>query len=274
MASLSDRAERLGHEANSSTWLDLGIRGGLVAYGVVHLLIAWLALQLAFGEREGEASNSGAMQQLAEQPFGTVLLWLVALGMLLLVAWRVLEALVANSEEDGADRAKKMVGSLGKAAIYAAIGVSAVRVAVGSGGGGKSGSDTMTAQVMGWPGGQFLVGAVGLGVVGYGLHHLWRAWTDEYREQLDGEGQSGSTGTAYLWFGKIGYAAKGLAVAIVGSLFVYAAATHDPKKSGGLDEALREVLEKPFGPVLLGAIALGIACFGLFSFARARHLSR
>ena len=74
--------------------------------------------------------------------------------------------------------------------------------------------------------------------------------------------------------GKVGYIAKGVAIAIVGGLFCYAAITHDPKKSGGLDQALQTVLEQPFGQVLLTAIALGIAAYGVFCFARAKHLSR
>ena len=81
------------------------------------------------------------------------------------------------------------------------------------------------------------------------------AWTDKFAEHLTAKGKSGESGTAYIWFGKIGYAAKGIAIGIVGVLFLYAAVTHDPKKSGGLDQALQEVLEQPFGPFLLGVIA-------------------
>ena len=77
-----------------------------------------------------------------------------------------------------------------------------------------------------------------------------------------------------MLFGKVGYIAKGVAIAIVGGLFCYAAVTHDAKKSGGLDQALQTVREQPFGQVLLVVIAAGIACYGLFCFARAKHLSR
>jgi hypothetical protein len=103
---------------------------------------------------------------------------------------------------------------------------------------------------------------------------FYRGLSEGYREHLESEGQSGDLGRAYLLLGKVGYVAKGGAIGIVGGLFVWAAATHDPDKSGGLDDALRTVLEQPFGPLLLGAIAIGIACYGLFCFARARHLSR
>jgi hypothetical protein len=103
---------------------------------------------------------------------------------------------------------------------------------------------------------------------------IWRAWSGKFAEHLDVEGKTGDSGKAYLAFGKAGYTSKGLAFGIVGLLFGYAAITHDPSKSGGLDQALHKVLQQPFGQVLLIAIALGIACYGLFCFARARHLSR
>ena len=124
------------------------------------------------------------------------------------------------------------------------------------------------------PGGQLIVGAVGLAIIGYGGSLVYRGWTEKFREHLDAQGQAGKDGSVYVLLGKVGYIAKGVAIAIVGGLFCYAAITHDPKKSGGLDQALQTVLEQPFGQVLLTAIALGIAAYGVFCFARAKHLSR
>ena len=158
-----------------------------------------------------------------------------------------------------------------KAVLYAAIGVSAVQVAVGDG--SKGGTDSWTAELMGMPGGQLLVGAVGLGIIGYGLHQVHKGWTESFREDLEAGATNGDVGSAYVVLGKVGYVAKGIAVGIIGGLFVWAALTHSAKKSGGLDVALQTVLEAPFGPVLLGAIALGIISYGVFCLARAKHLS-
>lgn len=266
----SDTAE----QAHESDWLDHAIRGGLVAYGVVHLLIAWLAVQLALGEKEDSASNSGAMQYLAQQPLGEVLVWLVAIGMFLLVVWRLLESAFGyRAESDDTKRWRKRATSIGKAVIYGAIGWSAVQTATGSGG-GKGGTDSTTAKLMQLPGGQLIVGAVGLAIIGYGGSLVYRGWTEKFREHLDAQGQSGTDGSAYVKLGKAGYIAKGISIALVGGLFGYAAITHQPKKSGGLDQALQTVLEQPFGQVLLIAIGLGIAAYGIFCFARAKHLSR
>ena len=261
-------------QVDDSNALDLAIRAGLVAYGVVSLLIGWLALQLALGDKEGNASSSGALQQLAEQPFGQVMLWLVAVGMFLLVVWRVLEAIRGEDDDDGASEAGKRAVHVGKAVLYGFIGFTAAQTAMGSGSGGGGGTDGITATVMNWTGGQFLVGAVGLGIMGYGAYQVYYAYSDKFREKIDAEGKSGNTGTAYVVFGKVGYTAKGVSLLVVGGLFAYAAATHDAQKSGGLDQALLEVLQAPLGPFLVGAIAVGIMCYGLFCFARARHLSR
>jgi hypothetical protein len=277
---LSDRAERAGKQANDSEWMDRAARTGLVAYGLVHLVIAWLAVQLAFGDKEESADSTGAVQQLAEQPFGQTLVWAVAVGMFLLAVWQGLEAVVGHREEDGFTLARKRVTSAGKAVIYVVIGISAVRAASGSGSssgsgsGSSGGTDSMTAKVMDWPGGQLIIGAVGLAILGIGGYLVHKAWTEKFAKDINAQGKSGSSGTAYLWFGKAGYTAKGVAFGIVGGLFLYAALTHDPKKSGGLDQALHKVLQQPFGPFLLVVIAVGIACYGLFCFARARHLSR
>jgi hypothetical protein len=127
---------------------------------------------------------------------------------------------------------------------------------------------------MNWPGGQLIVGAIGLGIIAYGVSLVIRGWTEKFREHLDAQGQSGQDGSAYVTLGKVGYIAKGLAIIAVGGLFVYAAATHEAKKSGGLDQALHKLLGYPFGPVIVGAVGIGIAAYGVFCFARAKHLSR
>jgi len=256
-----------------SDWIDWVARAGLVAYGVVYVLIGWLALQLAWGDRSGKPSSSGALRELAQQPFGEILLWIVSIGMFLLALWQLVEAGFGHRDEDGKKRVAKRLASAGKAIVYIVIGYSGVKIAIGSGSSGK-GEETFTAKLMNLPAGQVLVAAVGLAIIGFGVFQLYRAWTEGFADKLDSEGRSGKSGTAYIAFGKAGYTARGVAFAIVGGLFVYAAVTHDAKKSGGLDQALFEVLDQPFGPFLLTLVALGLVCFGLFTFAQARHLSR
>jgi Domain of Unknown Function (DUF1206) len=272
MTDIGNRADQVGYEVQHSKTLDWGIRFGMVVYGVVHLVVAWLAVQLALGAHQEQASQQGAMQTLAHQSFGPLLLWLIAIGMFVLALWRVLEVFVGHQEYDGGKRWRRRVTSAFKAVIYGYIGYLAFSFAIGSG--SSSNGTSYTKTLMNQPYGPWLVGGVGVAIAVYGLSYARRGWTEKFMENLDARGTMGDTGTAYRWVGKVGYIAKGIAFMVIGGLFVAAGVTHDAKKSGGLDDALRTVVQQPFGPFLLILIAAGIACYGVFCFARARHLSK
>lgn len=268
-------ARRHGRRARNHSALDLAIRLGIVSYGIVHLTVAWLALQLSWGRSSGQASGSGALRTLAQQPMGRILLWVVAIGFLALVVWQLLEAARGHNDEDGAKRTAKRLGSLGKAVLYGVLGATALSLTIGAGS-SSSGSteETWTARLMNMPGGQLLVAAVALGVVCYGIFEIGLAITATFLDKLTPRGQARDLGRLVKMLGRAGYASKGVAVIIIGGLLAWAAATHDAQKAGGLDEALKTMLDQPFGPYLLTVVALGIGCFGLFCFAWARHLDR
>jgi hypothetical protein len=270
---VSTRAEQAGRRADDSPWMDRGVRVGLVSYGVVHLIIAWLALRLAFGESSGKASSQGALQQLAQSGLGRISLYVVGVGFVALVVWQALEAIWGHRDEDGGKRTLKRVTSAGKVILYGALAASAFKIAAGSSSSG-SGTDGFTARLMRMPGGPLLVGAVGVGVLVVAGFLGYRGWTEKFKSKLDVDGQTGNDGRAFILFGTAGYLSKAVALAIVGVLFILAAFTHDPGKSGGLDVALRKVLQEPFGSPLLVLIAIGFACYGVFCFAWARHLDR
>ena len=267
------QARKLGRTADNSSALDHAVRIGLVAYGVVHLLVAWVAAKLALGDRSENASTDGALGQLAQTPVGGVLLYVVAAGFGALVLWQLVEAVGGHRDEEGSRRLLERLGSVLKAVLYGSLGWSALRIAMGSGSDG-GGTDATTAKVMVMPGGQLLVGLVGLAVAGYAARQVYRGLSESFMDNLTARGRIGEAGTAFVTFGKVGYVSKGLAFLVVAGLFVWAALTHDPRKSGGLDQALQKVLEQPYGSVLLLALAAGIACYGLFAFAWARHLDR
>lgn len=243
-------------------------RGGYVASGVLHLLIGWLAVQLALGQTEGQADQSGAFRAVARMPGGEVLLWLVAVGFTALALWQLATAVVGvpNAENQLAARAK----SVAKAVLYGALAVTGVRYAQGSGGSGGSGSEeSLTARVLAMPGGAWLVGAAGLVIVGVGGYHVVKGVRKKFLEDLAGTGGS-AVRPVVVRLGQAGYVAKGIALGVVGGLVVAAAVTTDPEQAGGLDEALHTMRDQPYGTVLLLVVGLGIAAFGLYSFARAR----
>jgi len=260
----------------NSAWLDRGVRLGLVVYGVVHLIIAFTTVQLAFGDSSGQASQQGALSQLARSPLGDTALVLVAVGLAAMVVWQLTEALVGHTDAEGGARVVKRVASLAKAVVYGVLGFSAGQMVLGSGGSSSGGSSTdgLTARLMSAPGGQLLVGAVGAGIVAVGGYLAYKGLAEKFTKHLDVRAAWGRRREPIVWLGKVGYCGKGAALAAVGALFVVAAAQHDAQESGGLDVALQQLLREPFGPALVVAVGAALGCFGLYCFAWARHLDR
>ena len=273
-------AQDTARRAGESDALENLARVGLIAFGVVHLLVAWLAVQLAwFGGGGESADQSGAMATLAESPVGKPLLWIVAIGLIALAVWQAAEVLRWRSgwSASGKERTKalrKSGNALVKAIIYVALAVLAIRFATGSGQSSSSSQQETTAGVFGWPGGQFLVGAAGLILIGVGAWHVRKGLNKHFLKQIDTSGASPSAVRLVTRLGQVGFPGKGIALAGVGGLLVWAAVTFDPSKAQGLDGALHGVLELPFGRILLTLIAVGIAAFGAFCFVRARYPER
>jgi hypothetical protein len=266
--------------AGESDTLEHLARVGLTAYGVVHVLVAWLAIQLAwFGVSGESADQSGAMSSLKETTFGTPLLWIVGIGLIALAAWQAAEVLRwrAGWSASGKTRTRALRRSgraVVKAVMYAALAVLAIRFATGSGQSSSSSQQETAAGVLGWPGGQWLVGAAGLVLVGAGAWHVRKGFTKHFLNEIDTTGCSPKALRLVTRLGQIGFPGKGIALAGVGALLIWAAVTFDPSKARGLDGALRTLLDLPFGRILLTLVALGIAAFGAFCFVRARYPER
>lgn len=264
----SRRAPGGARRVHGSRGLRLLARAGYAASGVVHLLIGWLAVRLALGSSSGSADESGAFRQLASAPAGMLILWAVTVGFAALALWQLAEALagvpgVATAQEVGA-----RVKAAGKGVLYGVLAATSARYAVGDGGGG--GQESLTATLMQHPAGRWLVAAAGLVIVGVGVFHVVKGWRRKFLEDLRGTG-GGSVGVAVVRLGQVGYVAKGVALTVLGGLFVAAGVTHDADRAGGLDDALQAIRDQPFGTVLLVVTGAGIAAYGVYSFARARY---
>jgi hypothetical protein len=272
-------AQDTARDAADSDVLENLARVGLIAYGVVHLLVAWLALQLAWSGSEQSADQSGAMATLAEQSFGKPLLWILAVGLIALAAWQAAEVVRWRSgwSASGKRRTKalrKSGNALLKAVMYIALAVLAIRFATGNGQSSSQSQQETTAGIFGWPGGQFLVGAAGLILIGSGVWHVRKAVNKHFLKQIDTSDASPGALKLVTRLGQVGFPGKGVALALVGGLLIYAAVTFDPSKAQGLDGALHAVLQVPFGRILLTLVAVGIAAFGAFCFVRARYPER
>lgn len=242
-------------------------RLGYLTYGAVQLVLAALVFQIAWGRTAAEASTSGAIQSIAGQPVGLLLVWVVAVGMLLLAVWQGVVAFTANEGRWAT------VSAVAAAVAYGAVSVIAARFALGAGGGGDSDQRTEQAAstVFDLPAGQWIVAVVGLVIAAVGARHMHKGATSGFTDDLSADALDGRWAGVVLWLGRVGYAGRGLAYVTVGGLIAAAGVTRDADQAGGLDEALSRMREQPAGPVLLTIVAAGFAAYGVFCFVRARY---
>jgi hypothetical protein len=252
-------------KASDHPALEAAARVGYATSGVLHLLIGWITLQVAFGGGGKNADQSGALASLAGNGAGKAALWVGVVGFLGLAIWQVVDALVGHPGEDkGAWGGRAKAG--GKAVVYLALAWSAFEFARGKSSSSRSQSVDFTAKLLEKPGGRALVVIIGLAIIGVGVYHVYKGAKKTFLEDLQDD-----PGTWATRAGQIGYIAKGVALVIVGFLFAAAGVHKQAKEASGLDGALKSLRDEPFGPGLLVAMAVGFAAFGLYNFARARH---
>ena len=263
------RAADAADDATDSRGFVLAARAGYVAAGLLHVMIGVIALRVATGG-SGSADQSGAVAALAGSPGGTVLLWACFLGCAALAVFLFSEIFFGATQRSDRDRLKHRVKMGGQAVVYGAIGAVFGTYALGGTSDSSGSTQSLSARLMAHPAGTVLLIAVGLGLVVAGAFFVHRGVTRSFRENLK-RLPPGTAGRAVLWLGTAGYAAKGVALAVLGVLVVVATVRSDPEQSSGLDGALKALQEQPFGAWILGAVALGLICYGAFMVVRARY---
>jgi Domain of Unknown Function (DUF1206) len=250
-----------------SRWVVLLGRVGLVGLGVVQVLIAWLATQVALGSTKESAGKDGALQELAGKSWGGALLWVIGVSLFALALWQLGEAIWGRKSGGGA---LKRAAHVAEALVFGALAFSAVKVAASGKSQSNSAQAGLTKKVLDAPAGQVLVVIAGLVVIGTAVYLVVKGAKKKFLRDLDLATASATTRKTTTLLGQTGYIAQGIAWGIVGILIVIAALQHDPKKATGLDTALATLAQQPYGTVLLLIVALGLACFGVYCFLDAR----
>ncbi|AEV87449.1 membrane protein [Actinoplanes sp. SE50] len=271
MSSATSNVKYHASRAANSKPLEYLARGGFVGYGIIHLLFAWIALQVAFDGSGKESDQSGALSELAAKPFGKALLVIIAIGLFAMALWQLFAAIDGQSGEQNRSAVAERVTSGIRAVLYVYLGWVAIKVVRGANASMGDNSESRSAGLMQHSGGRWLVGLAGLVVLGVGIGIFVYGLRKKFTKRLDTAKMPASARQTVIRLGMAGYSAKGLAYAIAGVLFLTAAVTYDPDKARGLDAALKTLAGHPWGVWLLALIALGIAAFGVFCFAQAKY---
>jgi hypothetical protein len=270
MTSATRSASLSAKQVARSEPVKIGVRVGILSYGVTHLLIAWLALQLALGGSRERADQGGAFETVAAQPLGRVLLWVLVVGFAAVALWRLEQAIWGYAYvSDRAQNLRKRAASGAKVVLFAVLAVLAARTAANGSAGGNGGQKA-TAGVLALPGGRFLVGFVGVVILVVGAVKVKQGWDKKFTEDMNLP-TSPHARKVTVRTGEVGSVAKGVAIALIGALVVLAAVTSRPDEAAGLDAALRTLAAQPYGIVLLVAVALGLAAYGVFCAFDARY---
>lgn len=269
---VGNQAEQAAQDAAANPWVERLARLGFAAKGIVYALVGLLAAQAAFGSGGQKTDAQGALRTIVTQPFGQILLSLVAIGLLGYALWRFVEA-AADPEHKGSD-AKGILqrcSYVGNGLIYAGLALTAARIVLGSNGSSGNASRDWTARLLAQPFGQWLVGTVGALVIGLGVYQFYAAYKAKFRQKLKLDEMSNAEQAWTVRIGRLGLAARGVVFAVIGFFLIQAARQSNPNQARGLGGALESLEQQPYGSWLLGTVALGLIAYGTYYIIQARY---
>ena len=254
------------------------VRLGFASKGFIYVLIGVLAILpiIGMGQGGGSGGQKHAIIWLMEQPFGIVLVALVALGLLFYAFWRITRAFSNNPRYEGLKGVVKRIGMGISGVLYGGFAFYAgylVFQAINGGGGSSSGNQKMEAIQMlmekSW--GRILLIIIGVILIGRSIYYVYIAVTGKYKERVQGYGLEEKYADYLIKSGMLGFIARGIVFTIIGFFVIRAVIQHDPDSaSNGIGEAF-QFLQSTGGNILLIVIALGFICYGIFMFMQAKY---
>lgn len=259
----------------AKSWVIPLARFGYAAKGAVYAVVGVVSAWGAFEAGNQTTGSRGALETILQQPFGQVLLGIVALGLFGYAVWRFVEAIL-DAENKGAGWK-----GIGIRILYAVVGFVYLSLAYSAaqmifGANNKAGNDVKaaeewTAMLLSQPLGQFLVAAIGFGIIGFGVYQFYKTYTKKFLEKLKTDEMSKDMQKTATWLGQIGLTARGIVFSIIGIFLVQAAIAYNPDQAAGLSGALRSLEQQPFGPFILGVVALGLIAYGVYMYVLAYY---
>ena len=274
---MSNQSFGSANSSDTAQWIEILARFGYAAKGVVYALVGVLAVQAAFNWGGKVTGSQGAFETIANQPFGKVMLFLVAVGLVGYVIWRFVSAIFdPEHNEDGVKNILRRLSYAVSGLIYGSLAFAAFRIVFSSGSsssssGNSGSSNQQTATLLSQPFGRWLVGLVAAGAVAYGFYCLYRGIKTKFRKKLKMAEMSSTEQTWAVRIGRFGLISKGIVSVIVGYFFAQAARSSDASEARTTAGALQAIQQGPFGAVLMGIIALGMLAYGIHLMVQARY---
>jgi hypothetical protein len=254
-----------------STAFEVLSRAGFVARGLIYGIIGLFAIEVAVSDTGKLTNQQGAIRTVANQPFGELLLLLLAIGLGGYALWRLFRAALGHGPED-TDSTLERLGGLGSGLVYGGLCIASIKLLTGSSAASPSSKpDQTTAGVFDWPAGRWLVGLAGVVMLGVAAYQLLKGVRQSFLEELKTGEMSAGLKTWVTWIGTIGHIARAVVFGLIGWFLLKAAYEFEAREAVGLDGALTKLLQAEYGPWLLGFVAAGLIAFGVYSISEARY---
>ena len=250
------------HKTLLPTLARVGLSAKGFTYCLLGILLVLSALQL---QSSKNATSSGVFSQVLDLPAGSILLILLIFGLLCYTGWRMIQAFGKSSKEVPA-RARYFFSGIS----YAALAFSAYAILNGNGGGGNQ-NQAWAREILSKPMGQWLLGIGALIMAITGGYQIWYGLSEKYTKHVQKIHAQNSSSEILLRSGKIGYIARGLVWLLISYLVFKAALNSNPGEAGGSAKAFKLVENASLGSFFLIVIALGLVCYGIFCFLRAKY---
>jgi hypothetical protein len=266
-STISDAADAAEAASNTKA-LDVVARSGFAVMALLHIIVGAIAIALALGH-PGQAEPTGAIEQLAANPWGPAIMWAGMVGCGGLSLWQLSEATLRARHLPRKERIGKLISSGFLAIAYGSVGLSFAGFAVGLRGDSGESTRDVSEALLSNPFGAVILSALGLTVIGVGIYFVLKGLRRGFKEELfhfDGTRR----GKLIDSLGVTGHVAKGIALFLAGLLFAIAAAKRTPEESTGLDGSLKALRDHEYGPYLLFAIGAGFICYGIFALVRSK----
>ena len=270
----SDQIRRPVQPVTQHPWFERLARLGYASKGILYFVVGLLAAQAAFGTGGRTTDTQGALNAIVTQPFGKFLLGIITLGIIGYVLWRVVQTILDpehNNEELNAKRIVQRIGYAFSAIAYTGLAWTAVQILLGSGSSNGNATQDWTARLLSQPFGRWLVGFGGAVAIGVGLAFLHEAYRAKFRRSFKLHEMSLREQRWATYIGKFGISARGVVFGIIGVFLIVAAIQSDASEARGLGGALATLARQPFGPWLLGSVALGLIAYSIYSLIEARY---
>jgi hypothetical protein len=242
-------------------------RFGFVIRGLIYIIIGVLALQLAAGAGGATTSPTSAIALIGRQPLGKILLVIVVVGLAGYSLWGFVRAILDPlGRGTGAKGLLDRAGFLFSGLSYGILLIPTVLTLLNKPSASTAGSTAgVPATLLTGPYGKWLVVVFGLFWIGAGAGQLVIAYVAHFTRDLKTSTMSAQEVKAATWLGRIGYAARGVVFGLIGVIILQTAFATGAKQAQGFDGALAALLHAPYGEILLGAVAIGLILFGIYS---------